>query len=139
MSSSTPTTGKRWPIWVEIDSNAADPAKAALEIHPAVNFASGHRYIVALRNLQNAAGEEIEAPAAFRYYRDKVPSKQDEINARRKHFKGIFKTLRRAGIDQQTSTWPGTSPSPATRTTPAASSRCATTPSPSSATPTSPT
>ncbi len=95
------TTGKRWPIWVEIDSNAADPAKAALEIHPAVNFASGHRYVVALRDLRNAAGEEIEAPAAFRYYRDNVPSKQDEINARRKHFKGLFKTLHKAGIDRK--------------------------------------
>jgi hypothetical protein len=94
-------TGKRWPIWVEIDSNAADPSKAALEIHPAVNFASGHRYIVALRNLRNAAGEEIEAPAAFRYYRDNVPSKQAEINARRKHFKEIFKTLHKAGIDRK--------------------------------------
>jgi hypothetical protein len=95
------TTGKRWPIWVEIDSNAADPAKAALEIHPAVNFASGHRYVVALRDLRNAAGEEIEAPAAFRYYRDNVPSKQVEINARRKHFKGLFKTLHKAGIDRK--------------------------------------
>ncbi len=95
------TTGKRWPIWVEIDSNAPNPANAALEIHPAVNFASGHRYIVALRDLQNAAGEEIEAPAAFRYYRDNVPSMQDEINARRKHFKGIFKTLQKAGIGRK--------------------------------------
>jgi hypothetical protein len=93
-------SGKRWPIWVEIDSTATDPAKAALEIHPAVNFASGHRYIVALRDLRNAAGAEIEAPAAFRYYRDRVPSKQDEINARRKHFRDIFKRLRKAGIDR---------------------------------------
>ena len=38
-----------------------------------------------------------------------------------------------------TSTWPGTSPSPATRTSPRTSWRCATTPSASSATPTSPT
>ncbi|HEY7256572.1 MAG TPA: hypothetical protein VH476_07795 [Solirubrobacterales bacterium] len=90
-------TGRRWPIWVEIDSNAA-PANAALEIHPAVNFASGHRYIVALRDLRNAAGDRIQAPAAFRYYRDDVPSKQPEINARRRHFEEIFKTLRRAGI-----------------------------------------
>ncbi len=95
------STGRRWPIWVEIDSNAPDPSNAALEIHPAVNFASGDRYIVALRDLRNAAGEEIEAPAAFRYYRDNVPSKQDEINARRKHFKDIFKTLHRVGIDQR--------------------------------------
>jgi hypothetical protein len=91
-------TGKRWPIWVEIDSTAADPSKAALEIHPAVNFASGHRYIVALRHLRNAAGEPIEAPAAFRYYRDKVPSKQPEINARRDHFEAIFKRLQMSGI-----------------------------------------
>lgn len=42
----------------------------------ATNFASGHRYVVALRNLENAAGEEIEAPAAFRYYRDRVRSTQ---------------------------------------------------------------
>jgi hypothetical protein len=93
-------TGRRWPIWVEIDSNAS-PSKAALEIHPAVNFASGDRYVVALRNLRNAAGEEIEAPAAFRYYRDNVPSKQDEINARRGHFREIFKTLQRAGIHRK--------------------------------------
>ncbi len=91
-------TGKRWPIWVEIDSTASDPSKAALEIHPAVNFASGHRYIVALRHLRNAAGEKIEAPAAFRYYRDRVPSKQPEIDARRKHFRDIFKRLKRSGI-----------------------------------------
>lgn len=91
-------SGKRWPIWVEIDSTTADPSKAALEIHPAVNFAAGHRYIVALRGLKNAAGERIEAPAAFRYYRDRVSSKQDEINARRGHFEEIFKRLKRSGI-----------------------------------------
>ncbi len=94
------TTGKRWPIWVEIDSLAADASKAALEIHPAVNFAAGHRYIVALRNLRNAAGKAIEAPAAFRYYRDKVPSKQPEINARRGHFEAIFQRLQRSGISR---------------------------------------
>jgi len=94
-------TGKRWPIWVEIDSHAADPSKAVLEIHPAVNFASGHRYIVALRNLRNAAGKELEAPAAFRYYRDDVPSDQVEINARRDHFESIFRSLQRAGINSK--------------------------------------
>ncbi|MBS1878911.1 MAG: hypothetical protein JST31_05320, partial [Actinobacteria bacterium] len=95
------TTGKRWPIWVEIDSTASSPAMAALEIHPAVNFASGHRYIVALRHLRNAAGERIEAPVAFRYYRDKVPSQQPQINARRGHFEEVFKLLRRAGIGRK--------------------------------------
>jgi hypothetical protein len=91
-------TGRRWPIWTEIDSTASDPSKAVIEIHPAVNFASGQRYIVALRNLRNGAGERIEAPAAFRYYRDRVPSKQPQINARRGHFESIFSSLGAAGV-----------------------------------------
>jgi hypothetical protein len=91
-------TGERWPIWVEIDSTASDPSKAVLEIHPAANFASGHRYIVALRRLSNAVGDRIEAPAAFRYYRDQVPSDQPEINARRDDFEAIFKRLQMSGI-----------------------------------------
>jgi hypothetical protein len=93
-------TGKRWPIWTEIDSTATDPANAVLEIHPAVNFASGHRYIVALRHLRNAAGQKLEAPAAFRYYRDRVPSKQPEINARRGHYEVIFSRLQHSGIQR---------------------------------------
>ena len=91
-------TGRRWPIWTEIDSTAADPSKAALEIHPAVNFAPGHRYIVALRDLHNAAGEEIEAPITFQYYRDKAASEQPEINAQRPRFESIFWSLKQAGI-----------------------------------------
>ncbi len=92
------STGQRWPIWVEIDSTANEANKADLEIHPAVNFTSGHRYIVALRNLKNAAKEKLQAPAGFRYYRDDVASEQEAINLRRPHFEEIFSTLEGAGI-----------------------------------------
>ncbi len=91
------TTGKRWPIWVEIDSSVRPP-KADLEIHPAVNFTSGHRYIVALRNLKNASHQHLEAPAGFQYYRDNVPSENEAINVRRPHFEELFSTLEGAGI-----------------------------------------
>ncbi len=91
-------TGQRWPIWTEIDSTASDSSKAVLEIHPAVNFTSGHRYFVALRHLKNAAHEHLQAPAAFRYYRDNVPSEQAVINARRPHYEEIFSQLAGAGI-----------------------------------------
>ena len=94
-------TGKRWPIWVEIDSTATNPSKRVLEIHPAVNFDSGHRYIVAIRNVKNAAGRKIEAPAAFRYYRDEMPTKQSRINGQRKRFRGIFSKLKKAGIRRE--------------------------------------
>jgi hypothetical protein len=91
-------TGQRQPIWVEIDSNASTAAATALEIHPAVNFASGHRYIVALRNLKDGAGQPIAAPEGFRYYRDQLPSNEGPVNAQRSRFESIFTTLRSAGI-----------------------------------------
>jgi hypothetical protein len=91
-------TGERWPIWAEIDSHATDPSKAALEIHPAKNFESGGHYVVALRNLGRSDGAPIEAPAAFRYFRDEIPSSQPEINARREALERDFRILRAAGI-----------------------------------------
>jgi hypothetical protein len=94
-------SGKRWPIWAEIDSNAGSPATTALLIHPAKNLASGHRYIVALRNLKTADGTTIEAPPGFRYYRDRLPSNERVINRRRPHFEEIFATLGEAGIGRE--------------------------------------
>jgi hypothetical protein len=93
-------TGERWPIWVEIDDTPADQSNRVLEIHPAVNFTSGQRYIVALRNLTGAHHETLEAPAGFRYYRDDVPSEQEQINARRPHFEELFSKLEAAGIER---------------------------------------
>jgi hypothetical protein len=93
-------TGERWPIWAEIDSNATSPAATALLIHPAVNFAAGDRYVVALRDLKTAGGETIPAPAGFRYFRDRLPSNAPVINQRRGHFEQIFRDLRRAGIER---------------------------------------
>jgi len=94
-------TGKRWPIWTEIDSTASEPSKRVLEIHPAVNFRAGQRYIVALRGVKNAAGQQLEAPAAFRYYRDDVPSDQEVINAHRQHYEELFSELESAGISRK--------------------------------------
>ena len=91
-------TGERWPIWANIDSNATDPRNALLEIKPAKNFSAKGRYIVALRNLTDAAGNRLQAPNAFRYYRDGLPSDQDAVNQRRDHFESIFETLKGAGV-----------------------------------------
>ena len=92
------TTGERWPIWAEIDSNASTPEETALLIHPSENFASGHRYIVALRNLKDSAGDTLSAPEGFRYYRDDLPSKESQINDQRDRFDDIFDTLRDADV-----------------------------------------
>jgi hypothetical protein len=93
------STGERWPIWVEIDSTVS-PSKANLEIHPAVNFKSGDRYIVALRDLKSSHRKHLEAPAGFRVYRDNLPSGEEKVNVRRSHFEEIFTQLEGAGISR---------------------------------------
>src|SRR5947207_1682648 len=53
-------TGQRHPVWAELDSNAKDPAQRNLYVRPAVNWAEGHRYIVALRNLRDGSGNLLQ-------------------------------------------------------------------------------
>jgi hypothetical protein len=95
----------RWPIWTEMDANASSDSVRNLVIRPAVNFTEGHRYIVALRNLKDAQGNPIAAPAAFAAFRDH-PCTTCEANApyaggetnRAAHMESIFRTLGQAGI-----------------------------------------
>ena len=95
-------TGERHPIWVEIDSNAPTAERTALLIHPARNFESGHRYIVALRKLKDSDGEQLKAPEGFRYYRDKLEVDHPAVDAQRERFERIFRVLREAKIKRRT-------------------------------------
>ncbi len=94
-------SGKRQMIWAELDSNPDNEARTSglLMIHPAINLPEGRRYIVALRQLKNAAGEVIPAGAAFRSLRDGKPS--GALAARAKSYKSIFASLKKAGIDRK--------------------------------------
>ena len=91
-------THERHPIWTELDANATSPENTAFLIHPAVNYESGHRYIVAMRNLEDGKGKELKAPAGFRVYRDDKPSKKKSVEEQRKRFDKIFKALGKAKI-----------------------------------------
>jgi hypothetical protein len=91
-------TGERQLIWSELDSNATSPAETDLLIHPAKNLTDGHRYIVALRGLKDAAGHTLSAPEGFRLYRDDIPTDIKPVEKRRKHYEGLFKTLKGADI-----------------------------------------
>jgi hypothetical protein len=95
------TTGERWPIWVELDSNAETPEETALLIHPARNYEAGHRYVVALRNLKDEGGGPLSAPEGFRYFRDRLPSDSSAINSQRKRFARVFRVLREADIKRR--------------------------------------
>jgi hypothetical protein len=91
-------TGKRHPIWAEIDSNPTRAGDRVLIIRPARNLEEGERYIVALRNLKNARGKEIKAGRGFRIYRDRIKTGARPIEKRRKHFEQIFRALKKAGV-----------------------------------------
>ena len=88
-------TGKRWPIWVEIDSNAATARDRLLEIHPARNFLEGHPYVVVLRNLKRSNGKRIAAGKAFAKLRG-----ARKPGAR---YKRIFKALGKAKVKRDRS------------------------------------
>ncbi|MFL5822186.1 MAG: hypothetical protein ACJ764_01960 [Solirubrobacteraceae bacterium] len=96
-------TGRRWPVWAEIDRsvdlNGHPPpaSETALMIHPARNFTEGHRYIVALRDLKNADGRSLRAQSAFHAFiagRGRPASRQVHYDKR------IFAPLHRAGISR---------------------------------------
>ena len=97
-------TGVQWPVWVEVDQYTQEAGLVAagtigsvqqdLMIHPALNLADGHRYIVALRHLQLDNGHAARPSPAFAAYRDHLASPADP---RTSHMEGIFHTLAQAG------------------------------------------
>ena len=90
-------TGVRQLIWSELDANAELVDEKSLLIRVAKNLQDGQRYIVALRNLKNAAGETIPPTELFRAYRDKIVTDSDAAEARRPAMEELFTAL--AGAD----------------------------------------
>jgi hypothetical protein len=95
-------TGERQLIWAEMDlhPDTADNERVLL-IRPGKNLANGRRYIVALRNLKNAAGETIPAQRQFQLYRDNIITSNPLIEDRRDHMNQLFNELGKAGIGRR--------------------------------------
>jgi len=93
-------TGKRHPIFAELDVHAENDSDRQLIIRPTVNLAEGTRYVVALRNMKDAAGATIPASDAFRVYRDKLKTSNKTVEARRSKMESIFTVLKKAKIDR---------------------------------------
>jgi hypothetical protein len=92
-------TGERVLHWVELDARATgNAARQVLFLRPGKSLTPGHRYIVAVRNLVDPAGDPVKPELAFRALRDRLHSTIPALEARRAHFDGIFTKLRHAGI-----------------------------------------
>lgn len=92
-------TGKRWPLWAEIDMNSA-PGNRAMLIRPATNFLEGHRYVVAVRHLEDGMGALLPTSPAFAAYRDGTCTTDATFEARRPRMEKIFQTLKAAGVER---------------------------------------
>ena len=65
------TSEERVPYWAELDSHvAAGSADQVLYIRPAVNYGAGHEIMVGIRDLKDASGNVLPAPAKFDRERD---------------------------------------------------------------------
>ena len=92
------TTGKRHPFWAELDAIADLGATPLLMIHPAVNFADGHRIVVGLRHLVDSSGQAIKPSAAFAAYRDRQATTDAVFESRRPSMERVFSDLAAAGV-----------------------------------------
>jgi hypothetical protein len=108
-------TGERVPIWAEIDDDVhvapppdppnppvpPDPADRALIVRRGVNFRDGHRYLVAMRGLVDAAGQPIPPSRGFLLYRDAIPTYIPAVEDRREHMEDVFLRLAEAGVARE--------------------------------------
>jgi hypothetical protein len=100
-------TGKRWPVWAELDQYTSEAGPTALPsgsvqqdlmIHPAKNFSAGTRYVVGLRGLKLDNGTTAQPNAAFAAYRDgTVPDTDPRVAG----FDSIFRTLGKARVQRK--------------------------------------
>jgi len=114
-------TGERLAHWAELDEYVVEAKRRllagkakpkftiprdleeleqeqALMLRPAIRPEDATRYIVAIRNVRDAAGEPVAPSPGFQALRDDVASGDDVIESRRAHFEEIFATLADAGI-----------------------------------------
>jgi hypothetical protein len=93
-------SGEQHPIWAELDPDSPLAETRALTLRPGVNFEEGHRYVVALRRLEDSAGDVIPANPVFRAYRDGIDTDVPAVEARRPAMESIFETLDDAGVER---------------------------------------
>lgn len=91
-------TGERVPHWAELDMTATDPERRPFIIRPVERLASGHRFIVAIRNVRDEAGASLSPSATFAALRDGTASDDASVEERRALYADIFRRLDDAGI-----------------------------------------
>ena len=93
-------TGARVPHFVDLDQDRVGGklVGGALMLRPVVRLDDGARYIVAIRNVKDAAGKTLAASATFQALLDDSEIGHAQAEARRDVFTDIFQKLDAAGV-----------------------------------------
>ncbi|MEM6293528.1 MAG: hypothetical protein AAGA54_19805 [Myxococcota bacterium] len=91
-------TGEWVPHFSELDMTHDDDARRVFYIRPVVPLDEGTRYIAAIRNVVDDAGEALPASPAFAALRDLQPIDDDTVEVRRPLYADIFAQLDAAGV-----------------------------------------
>jgi hypothetical protein len=95
-------TGERWLHFAEVDARAPSPDRQVVFVRPMKRMDFGARYIVAVRDLVDAAGKPIEPTPVFRALRDGQTTDVPAIEALRPRYDALFADLEKAGIPRGT-------------------------------------
>jgi hypothetical protein len=91
-------TGAQQLLFAERDVRADVPATSSTIVRPGANLLNGHRYLAAMRSLQDGAGAALAADPVFAAYRDRTATPQLPVEARRPHMEALFAELAAFGV-----------------------------------------
>lgn len=94
------TTGERIPHFSELDMSHDDDSRRAFMLRPTRRLADDTRYIVAIRNVVDAAGTPLSASPGFAALRDDKPSDDPDVEGGRALYEHLFGVLGRAGVER---------------------------------------
>lgn len=95
-------TGTKVAHFAELDMTASNPDDRSFLLQTAARMKDGTRYIVAIRNVKDAAGTALEPTDAFRALRDGTASTDPSVEPRRALYTDIFAKLDAAGVEKAT-------------------------------------
>ena len=93
------STGERIAHFAELDMAHDDDARRAIMLRPINLLTPGHRYIVALRGIVDAAGSLVSPTESFVALRDATESDEPSVGSRRALYADIFETLAAVGVE----------------------------------------
>lgn len=91
------TTGARVPHWVDLDQDG-DVGNRTMMVHPAIRLDDATRYIIAIRNVKDAAGAALTPSPAFAALKSGSAFGHESIEPRQALYTDIFKNLTDAGV-----------------------------------------